>query len=345
VQVIKTLKKITKTLLAGIFYYGGLFYLYRFMNNRAGRRLTILAYHRVTKKNIEDIRASLPTLFVTEKSFAKQLEFIKKHFTIITFSDLKAFVQGEGLPPNSLIITFDDGYEDNYTNAYPIMSSMNVRSVMFLASNKIGLADASPYWWDRAYYYLQNPEWYAERAHTELEREVEGLLQEFNSNTSKLFGRLDKEDTRVLDQLLNSIQVAYRIPQDILRDENRILDWDQVKTMRREVEFGSHTCNHYNLVALDVDSVSKEVSQSSQLIKTNAGCSDEVFSYPGGNYDERVKRAVAAAGYDFAVTTEVGVNDLADRYALKRVSVWEGTSRGMNRKFSKSLFAFKLLGN
>ena len=339
------MRKIIKTIAAGIFYYGGFFHLFRLINNKFGRRLTILAYHRVTRKKVEDIQSSLPTLFVTEESFTRQLEFIRKHYTIMTFSDVQSYIRNGGLPRNSLIITFDDGYEDNYTNAYPLMTAMNIRSAMFLASNKIGQTDGSSYWWDRAYYYFQNHKWYIEGAHPGFDTEVQGLLQEFKDNPSKFFSRLDKKDTRALEQLLNAIQSAYKIQHGILEDENKVLDWEQVRRMKNEVEFGSHTCNHYNLVALEDNLIQDELALSAAEIKSGAGCGTEIFSYPGGNFDERVKKAVADAGYDFAVTTQTGVNDLTDRYALKRVSVWEGTSRGMNGKFSKSLFAFKLLGN
>src|SRR5512143_3850194 len=94
------MRKIIKTIAAGIFYYGGLFHFFRYINNRFGRRLTILAYHRVTKKRVEDIQASLPTLFVTEESFIRQLEFVRKHYTIMTFSDVQSYIRNGGLPRN-----------------------------------------------------------------------------------------------------------------------------------------------------------------------------------------------------------------------------------------------------
>lgn len=331
--------------MAGIIYYGGFFRLCQVINNKSGRRLTILAYHRVTKKRIEDIRASLPSLFVTERSFIRQLEFITRSYTIITFSDLRSYARSEDIPPNALIITFDDGYEDNYQNAYPVIRAFQVPAVMFLTVNKVGGYDDASYWWDRVYSYLLHQEqWYIKGIHPELDQKISDLLREFENSPSRLFSKLDKEDTRTIDRLMDSFQSVYNISDEMINSENTLLRWEQIRKMT-EVEFGSHSCNHHNLATLDNNSLVEEVTESLKEIRFNTGREVHVFSYPGGNYDERVRKVVAEAGYDFAVTTEVGVNDLTDKFALKRISVWEGTSRGMNGKFSKSLFAFNLIAN
>jgi peptidoglycan/xylan/chitin deacetylase (PgdA/CDA1 family) len=129
-----------------------------------------------------------------------------------------------------------------------------------------------------------------------------------------------------------------------LSADNTILRWEQVQEMEKYVEFGSHTCNHCNLVALDPDNLTYEIAESLKIIKTNTNGDVIAFYYPGGNYNEQVLQKVVRSGYDFAVTTRTGINDLRDPYALRRISVWEGTNRGLNGKFSKSLFAYKLLG-
>lgn len=339
------LKIILKSLLAGAFYFGGIFRFLKFINNASGRRLTILAYHRVTNKDICNIKASLPSLFVTRDSFIKQLEFIKRHYTIINFKELKTHVSKNDIPPNSLIITFDDGYEDNYQNAYPIMQSINVPAVMFLTVNKISRADRMPYWWDRMYCYLSYyKQWYVEGLYPEHDAEIQVLLRQFRENPSHLFSYYNQEDTDKIDNLLNSLQSKYKISDDLLNGENTILQWEQVQKMSENIEFGSHTCSHHNLVHLKQDQLHDEIGASFKILKARTKYAGDALSYPAGNYDDALKRKVAEAGYDFAVTLEAGINDLKDKYALKRICSWEGTSRGINGKFSKSMFAYKLIG-
>ncbi len=343
--MLSRLKMIIKSLLAGAFYFGGILRLFKFINNTSGRRLTILAYHRVTNKNICDIKASLPSLFVTRDSFIKQLEFIKKYYTIINFKELKIHAAKNDIPPNLLIITFDDGYEDNYQNAYPIMQSINVPAVMFLTVNKISRNDHIPYWWDRMYRYLnQYEQWYVKGLHPELDVEIQALLKQFTKNPSHLFSYLNQGDTDKIDNLLNSMQSKYKISNDLLNGENAILQWEQVQKMRESIEIGSHTCSHHNLVHLKENALLYEIAESSKMIRAKIKDDGIAFSYPAGNHNDFIKSKVIEAGYDFAVTTETGINDLKDKFTLKRICIWEGTSSGLDGKFSKSLFAYKLMG-
>ncbi len=343
--MVRKLKSLIKNLFACFFYYGGLFHLVRFINNLSGRRLTVLAYHRVANNVLSDVKASLPYLFVTTDSFRKQLDFIKRHYQVIDFKALKAHLAKNDLPPNSLIITFDDGYEDNYQNAFPLLRNFCVPAVMFLTANKIGNADCSTYWWDRMYSYLQaHKHWYDEGHYPDLDPEILTLLNKFKTNASSLFSFLNKQDTNAINNLLNSIQTRYKIAGNSLNSENAILRWEQVHEMENDVEFGSHTCNHYNLITVDPNNLTYEIAESLKIIKANIKGDVIAFSYPGGNYNKQIADKVAEAGYNFAVTTSTGVNALRDLFALRRISVWEGTSRGTNGKFSRSLFAYKLLG-
>src|ERR1700690_3734085 len=147
----RRLKLLIKCLFAAFFYYGGFFHLFRLVNNVMGRRLTVLAFHRVADHDLNDIKSSLPYLFVTKDSFAQQLDFIKRHYKVINFKELKEHIAKNDLPPNSLILTFDDGYEDNYCNALPQMRNLKMPAVMFITANKIGSDDGQPYWWGRMY--------------------------------------------------------------------------------------------------------------------------------------------------------------------------------------------------
>jgi peptidoglycan/xylan/chitin deacetylase (PgdA/CDA1 family) len=63
----------------------------------------------------------------------------EKHYNTITFDDLcSALLNGTSLPPHPIILTFDDGYEDFYTNAFPVLSHFNMKATSFIITGKVG---------------------------------------------------------------------------------------------------------------------------------------------------------------------------------------------------------------
>ena len=92
-------------------------------------KIPILMYHSISNLNTES------GLFVSSKSFASQINYlIEKKYSFIDFEDLD---KGD-IPKNPIILTFDDGYQDFYTNAYPILKSNNVKATVFIITDYIG---------------------------------------------------------------------------------------------------------------------------------------------------------------------------------------------------------------
>lgn len=95
-------------------------------------RLRVFMYHKVStgKKDF---------LTVDSEDFSHQMAFIKSRFNVVRLSQvLKAMKNGESLPSRPALITFDDGYMNNYELAYPILKSMNLPFTVFLVSKYIG---------------------------------------------------------------------------------------------------------------------------------------------------------------------------------------------------------------
>ncbi|MCS7005877.1 MAG: polysaccharide deacetylase family protein [Cytophagales bacterium] len=100
------------------------------------KHIPVLMYHR-----IPDVPSSSKNrIFVTKENFEKHLKFFQKRgFTSITFSDYQDFAIGKRplheFPKRPIILTFDDGYEDNFQNALPLMQKYGFRGVIFLLGN------------------------------------------------------------------------------------------------------------------------------------------------------------------------------------------------------------------
>ena len=96
------------------------------------KRLRVCMYHKVSEGHKD-------FLTVDRMQFNEQIEFLSKHYNLISFSDLNSYLQDKkSLPDNALLITFDDGYYDNFTNAYPILKKHNAPFGIFLVSEFIG---------------------------------------------------------------------------------------------------------------------------------------------------------------------------------------------------------------
>jgi peptidoglycan/xylan/chitin deacetylase (PgdA/CDA1 family) len=101
---------------------------------RSPRSIPVLMYHRVADKPILN---SSHGIWVTAEQFAYQLDSLRgRGFETITFCDYFRFMKGEApLPRRPIILTFDDGYEDNYTIALPLLQKYDCRAVIFAVSD------------------------------------------------------------------------------------------------------------------------------------------------------------------------------------------------------------------
>lgn len=100
--------------------------------------LIVLMYHHIYKY---DDNCDLPKeLYIEPEVFSKQMDFLLKHNYIpITLEDLLKSYKDNAfkLPKKSVLITFDDGWLDNYTNAFPILKEKNVKANIFISCDFI----------------------------------------------------------------------------------------------------------------------------------------------------------------------------------------------------------------
>jgi peptidoglycan/xylan/chitin deacetylase (PgdA/CDA1 family) len=90
-------------------------------------------YHRI------DDKAALSKLSVTPGSFRSHMEFLKRHnYNVVHLADLPDMIGRGNIPHKTIAITFDDGYENNYLNAYPVLKELDLPATIFISPGLIG---------------------------------------------------------------------------------------------------------------------------------------------------------------------------------------------------------------
>lgn len=107
--------------------------------------LPILMYHSVSPNALPQNR-----LAVSVNAFARQMQFLKEHhYNVLTLEEINGLIrQGKRLPPKTVAITFDDGYKDNYTYAFPILKKYNLAATIFIIINEVGRPQGDRLSWD-----------------------------------------------------------------------------------------------------------------------------------------------------------------------------------------------------
>src|SRR6266508_1472693 len=129
---------------------------------RAGRSLwakslTVVNYHRIDNPYRKGFDSFKPNISATPDDFHRQMDYLATWFNVVSMREVVQWLDGQKeLPPYAALITFDDGYLDNYTAAYPILRRHNFPALIFLATEHIG-TDA-PFYWDMAAYCFHHTE-------------------------------------------------------------------------------------------------------------------------------------------------------------------------------------------
>lgn len=304
--------------------------------------VTILAYHRVlpeTMSGQSDFDPELVSAWANE--FDWQMSYLKRHCEVLTCEELdSALSSSKGVPRNTVVVTFDDGFKDNFLVAFPILKNHGLRATFFICTDNVESGERL--WFDRIVTQI------GQRASGPID--LPGYQLDFKENELSRKSATD----RFLDHLkrvpnierVSLCQALFDlIPEGSLKANQLHLPmhWGELKEMAQAgMEIGSHSKTHPILsqVAQD-DELHAEIHGSKEIIEKALGQEVASFAYPVGkqfSFDARTVKMVERAGYRFAVTYEAGINPLpvAQRFALKRISVERYISRDM---FSASILA------
>src|SRR6266568_4154141 len=301
-------------LLAACFYYSGLVKLGRWWRRRSGQRLIILTYHQASGGELRS-----------------HLLYLRRHYRML---HLEEALKELYTPPQDgkyrrdqrtlLVLTFDDGYHDNYVHAFALARELQVPFTIFLIPGYI--ESGEPFWW----------------------REGERLVRDSQVDVATIEGHAyhleQLEESRALAQIIDTraryarsvaeretflagTRSALGVFSSVREDEEALpLTWAQVREMEESgiVSFGAHTMHHPILGYMaDPAEVQQEVGECRRVLEQQLGHAVRTFAYPVGKLEhisEEGLQAVKEAGYMWALTTIEELNNLqTDPYLLRRL--------------------------
>lgn len=271
--------------------------------------LIVLNYHR-----IGDAASSMfdrGVFSTTAEEFQYQIAFVRDNYRIATIDEAIQFVNG-GSPKFDtplVLITFDDGYLDNYTLAFPILQNLGVHATFFLTSNFVG-TDCVP-WWDMIAFAIRK----TRKTALALDANGQGSVQ-ISTNIEfailkalAVYKSLPSEDAKIyLANLLEECDVT----NDFDKIERLFMDWYEAKLMLEGgMTFGSHTHSHEILSNLSYEDQVREITLSRNLIRDNLGIDVSTLAYPVGGrnaFSPLTMQALQEHGYNAAFSFYGGVN-------------------------------------
>jgi peptidoglycan/xylan/chitin deacetylase (PgdA/CDA1 family) len=333
-----TLRRVVKVTVAGLLHYSGLLrFLLFFQRAIQGKKVTcVLGLHRVLSASQEAQANSLGSIVLREETFAKMLGFLSRDFALITLHDFMDGGDGsEAAARPRCLLTFDDGWRDNYTTAYPWLKKYSTPAAIFLAT---GMIDGNTSFWVEQLCKMWKDG--ARRAPLAALGKS-GLKNDEESGPEATIEFLKHMSTAERTGILSS--VLPREDSDASGGD-RMLTWSEVEEMKSGgIEFASHTVSHPLLTYEKDEDVLEELSKSRQIVAEKLGAQVKAFAYPNGDWDDRVRRLVKKAGYSCAFTTRPGWHQEGDDpFVIRRILIHEGNVTGWKGRFSPAVFRLTL---
>jgi N,N'-diacetyllegionaminate synthase len=293
----------------------------------------ILLYHGVCDD--EDVSPGLNSSgkHIPRSRFEHEMGALSGSYNIVTMRQIADAHAGRGsLPPKSVAVTFDDGYENNFSVAYPILKRYGVAATIYLATGFIGtkrliwtdLLELAFMRTDRASLIIERSDRRFDFSLSSLNKKIEAF-QILKAYCKRLPNHeKDKVVETAIERLIGS-------PPSDAPKSTRFMDWAQVREMATSgiVEFGAHTIDHVSLLKVPKDEMRRQIDVSIADVARETGRTCSLFSYPEGqphDYDTTVIDYLKSIGIDHCPNAIDGSNDVAttDPFHIRRSMVGFG---------------------
>jgi peptidoglycan/xylan/chitin deacetylase (PgdA/CDA1 family) len=286
-------------------------------------KILILTYHRFSlEENPQKISSA---------EFAAHLEYLSKNNRVLSLQETIDYLKnGKTLPPNTTVITIDDGYADAFEIAFPLLKKYEFPATVYAVTDF--LDEKCWLWTDLMRYVLLKTESDSveiqlnckDKIETELKGDAQRLetASRINSHLKKLPDEQKEAKIKAIAADLN-----VEIPTLPIK-EFAPVSWAQAREMDAEnVKIESHTAAHPILTNVSAKRLDFELKTSKKRLEEVLDRQVEHFCYPNGSFDENVWKAVENSNYKSATTTNYGFNEKnTNRFLLNRIDAQSGAA-------------------
>lgn len=323
-------------LLASLLQRTGLLALERTLRLPRTKQILILGYHRV-------LPAVTPTAYpfdlelisATPEEFAWQMAFLRRHFAVWSVGQIAERLHAPAsLPERVVAVTFDDGFDDNYHYAFPILRRLGLPATMFVTTDFLS-QDAAIWFEFLALAVMRAPigtlPAFADLPALPTAADEAGRRADLKRLLDAM--KVIPEGTRTAYLAAVARAIGPELGASARSPLSRAMTWDQAREMHAAgIEIASHSVTHPILSQVDDRQLEAELAGSRQRLEDELAAPVSTLSYPVGGamaFDDRVIAAARRAGYACAVSYIAGTNPYSrlEPFALRRVHVERYTSR------------------
>jgi peptidoglycan/xylan/chitin deacetylase (PgdA/CDA1 family) len=235
--------------------------------------------------------------------------------------------QGSSFPPRSFVISFDDGFENNYSVAMPLLVDLDIKPIIYITTDFVDSGEQS--WIDKieAALEVSGPfelrfEWLA---NFDVIRSREDKIALLRTVRNYLKSNRQVDPIQFADELIEQMLLSNGPDYDDYLD--RKLSWEQINHLNWAglATIGGHSHTHRILSFLSNDELELEIDTSLDLLAVNAGVPPDHYSYPEGLqhcFNGNVISVLKDRGVKCCPTAINGSNSVAtDPFLLKRIMV------------------------
>jgi len=290
--------------------------------------LLVINYHRIG--NAESTELDSGVFAATVEEFEAQVTYLRKRYAILTLGEA-ADLAGKCSDSRGtkILITFDDGYKDNYLIAFRILHSLGVPAAFFIVSSN--LDNPLIPWWDRIAFWVRHSTQPTLRLSYPEAQDIPLVPGRRESVILRLLQLYKSPATADPERLLEGIKVACSPNAELPPAADLFVNCEEAREMiRGGMAIGSHTHTHRILAKLSRPEQWGEIAESKAILSRKLGTEVDTLAYPVGgpsSFSETTRSLLAEAGYRAAFSYYGGLNLPAatDRFDMKRVRLDAGT--------------------
>lgn len=299
-------------------------------------RLVLLMYHGFTDDANPENLQNFEGNHLHIDRFREQLRYLERHHTVMRIGDaLETLASKRTLPKNPVVLTMDDGYESNYTLAFPLLHQLSLPASIFVTTGFVERRE--PLWPDRLEWAVGN----AAPGRSSISIAGETVVVDIGGTVQRratLMHLLTRFKRIPQEQRYDALVITERQLGQSLMDVEPIpaiyrpLTWKQITTMAASglIDIGNHTHSHWVLSGCTTAQQRDEIETAHGLLSELLGATPRHFCYPNGqpkDYNVMTKQLLHEFGYRSAITTIPGANDTnTDLFELRRYAVNNRTS-------------------